>query len=511
MESYTDQEIVAQFLQTKNMECLTELFKRHSDLVYRTALRVMKNTSDADDIVQTVYCRIITKLHLYNNSGSFVGWMLKIVMHTCYNQLSSEKNRTKREKIIMSKQELFYSHTTNEKSEIIEKYLDKLPEIYRNPITLQILEGLTVKEVSEALQIPENTIRSQIARGLEKLRHSLQSAGFTLSIVAITEGIKAIPKVSSPELYKTTRFIQNSMAKKTSLSTTLAIAPKASSFFKTKLFASIFFVCIAVGVYFSQGKVLNAQTLNVPLKEKKTSLLKYTFEKEEDLSIFKIVSGSVAISPSKGMDTSKCLEIQHDSVLEIDISQFRLPIKLTFMSDYNYSDSNASFQGNIYAKDNFEDKKNIYGFYNITDKNTSKTYVFNKQELNQDSTEGYVGYWILLTLYISDEAIDIMERHNERGSIVLGKSKSNSKFYISCRTKTLIDNVTIEQVIDEDVPDYSQYAKYIAGMKYTQNPKSTKMKLDENISATFEVVEQSLFYKNINISTSYQAKPIQFK
>jgi DNA-directed RNA polymerase specialized sigma24 family protein len=49
---------------------------------------------------------------------------------------------------------------------MIEAHLNKLPEIYKAPITLKIMEGLSIKEVSDALEIPEKTIRSQIERGI---------------------------------------------------------------------------------------------------------------------------------------------------------------------------------------------------------------------------------------------------------------------------------------------------------------------------------------------------------
>ena len=102
LQQYTDADLVASYLESKGPQFLTELFTRHSDIVYRTALRIMKNPSDAEDIMQTVYCKMITSLHLYKGTGSVIGWMLQIVIHTCYNQLQSEKSRNNRDKKIMS-------------------------------------------------------------------------------------------------------------------------------------------------------------------------------------------------------------------------------------------------------------------------------------------------------------------------------------------------------------------------------------------------------------------------
>ena len=172
MQKYSDPELVALYLESKDLKYLTELFTRHSDIVYRTALRTMKNPSDAEDMMQFSYIKMIKNLHLYSGTGSVLGWMLQTVVYSCYDQLRSEKSRLNRERKIMSERVSTTTSKNEELKEMVDNHLSKLPEIYRAPITLQILEGLSIKEVSEVLQIPEKTIRSQIARGLEKLKVS---------------------------------------------------------------------------------------------------------------------------------------------------------------------------------------------------------------------------------------------------------------------------------------------------------------------------------------------------
>ena len=212
MQKYSDAELVALYDDSRDHCYLTELFTRHSDIIYRNAYRTMKNPSDAEDVMQTAFYEIITDIHRFRNfkdRGSVLGWMLQIVRHKCYDRLRSENNRLKREKKVMSERIAMTTPKNYELTEIIESHLNKLPKIYKEPITLQIMDGLSIKEVSDILEIPEKTIRSQIARGLEKLKLSLQSAGVTASVISVGDLLREIKQPMAPESFRTGQYFND--------------------------------------------------------------------------------------------------------------------------------------------------------------------------------------------------------------------------------------------------------------------------------------------------------------
>jgi RNA polymerase sigma-70 factor (ECF subfamily) len=102
MQQYSDEELVAMYKESRDHQYLTELFTRHSGLLYRSAFRTMKNPSDAEDILQTAYIKMISDLPNYKGTGSVIGWMLQVVIHTCYERFRSEKSRLIRERKVMS-------------------------------------------------------------------------------------------------------------------------------------------------------------------------------------------------------------------------------------------------------------------------------------------------------------------------------------------------------------------------------------------------------------------------
>lgn len=239
MKSYSDIELVDLFKSTNNQDFLAELLIRHNDVIYRTALRIMKNPADAEDILQTVYCIAVKDLNGFKGTGSVIGWLLQLVIHTCYNQKKSQKSRLNREKKTMHEKQQRNLSENNETIEIIEKHLDRLPEIYKAPIILQIMEGLTIREVSEVLKVPEKTIRSQIDRGLDKLKKSLQTVGITASIVSLGEMIQTIHKPQVPEVYKSLDYINGILKSRAILTSKVNGIALKKSFLSISIIASL--------------------------------------------------------------------------------------------------------------------------------------------------------------------------------------------------------------------------------------------------------------------------------
>ena len=78
MQKYSDDELVAKYKESLDHQFLTELFTRHSGVLYRSALRTTKSPSNAEDVMQTAYIKMISDLPNYKGTGSVIGWMLQV-------------------------------------------------------------------------------------------------------------------------------------------------------------------------------------------------------------------------------------------------------------------------------------------------------------------------------------------------------------------------------------------------------------------------------------------------
>jgi RNA polymerase sigma-70 factor (ECF subfamily) len=162
-----------------NARTFEEAFLPHLDAAYNLARWLVRNTHDAEDIVQEAYLRAFKFFGGYRG-GDTRAWVLKIVRNTSYSFL--QKNR------IADLAEEFDEqiHTTSTEhlgaeaallqladSRILHQALDELPVNFREVIVLRELEGMPYREIAEVTGIPVGTVMSSLSRARERLRQSL--------------------------------------------------------------------------------------------------------------------------------------------------------------------------------------------------------------------------------------------------------------------------------------------------------------------------------------------------
>ena len=470
MQNYTDEELVAKYKESRDHQFLTELFTRHSDILYRNALRKMKNPADAEDIIQTAYIKMINDLFLYKGTGSVIGWMLQVVIHTCFDRLRSEKSRLNRDKKIMSERIQTTQPKNYELTEMIETHLNKLPEIYKVPITLQIMDGLTIKEVSDALEIPEKTIRSQIARGLEKLKASLQSVGVTASVVSVGDMLREIQHPMTPEIFKSSQYFNSLYQKKAIASSKIAIVAGSKGIVSQSLVGVILvFAATAVSVlgwlHFTKEKPITTfvnpvQTQIVNNKEIK----KWNFENKKNLLEYQdlgMATGSIYLADSRGVDGSSALIVEDESLIELDISKYKFPIKISYKTDVLLSSNADGFDQKIFRKNYLKGQK-IYDFFELFEKT-----ILTVPKNNENYKLGYTGYWFFNEAYIDENSVDFWI-NGHRGDYLQGASDNKSKIFLYIRGKAIIDDLSIESIDIKSVPEKSNMEKAVSSLVFKE-------------------------------------------
>jgi RNA polymerase sigma factor (sigma-70 family) len=528
MQTTSDEELVANYIKSHDHQYLTELFKRHSDILYRNAFRKMKNPADAEDIMQIAYIKMLKDLPSYKGTGSVLGWMLLVVMHSCFDRLRSEKSRRNRDKKIMSERAQMVDPKNYELSEMIENHLNKLPEIYKVPITLKIIDGLTIKEVSEVLAIPEKTIRSQIERGLEKLKLSLQNVGVTASIISIGDMVKEIQQPITPELFKSNQYFNNLFQSKAAASTKLKIVVSPKDYMIKNTIGFLAFVTILTGTFFSWNHFSNndeivkprepSVTADInavkPLEDKQNLLLSKTwvFEDYKEFLDFKLIRGDIVGVGESGENNSNCMGVNLDTVIEIDISKFKLPLKISFVFDCTIPKGKTS-NGIVCVKGNLPSDKNIFSFVSLhPTPNVDVTKIINR---NNNSKSGFLGKWMSQKIYVSSNGIDSWLNGNRTG-VVLCTSKDNAKIYINFKDRTILDNLKIESIEENEAPDISPYVAYAASIPFIKGAKDyyslevqmAPLNLDKNSQAKLGICDSQTMIKvlGINQKMNIQAK-----
>ena len=160
------------------------------DSLYRTALRLTHNQQEAEDLVQETMLKAFRFSKSYQPGTNLRAWLFRILNTSAINRY--RKQATHPTPAALPEGEEFYLYnrirdlsgqelTTAAEDEVLSKYLDEdvykalndLPYNFRMPVILADIEGMSYKEIAEALQIPIGTVMSRISRARRQLQQSL--------------------------------------------------------------------------------------------------------------------------------------------------------------------------------------------------------------------------------------------------------------------------------------------------------------------------------------------------
>ena len=151
------------------------LFDSFSPKFFALCLRYMKSTDDAEDVLQEGMVKIFTKLPEYKGKGSFEGWMRRIVVNTCLDQI--RKNQKLKFDVSIDKEEYKLSMNAHilenmSANELIEE-IKKMPPGYRVVFNMFAIEGYSHQEIAEKLGVKESTSKSQYLRARAYLKERI--------------------------------------------------------------------------------------------------------------------------------------------------------------------------------------------------------------------------------------------------------------------------------------------------------------------------------------------------
>jgi RNA polymerase sigma-70 factor, ECF subfamily len=159
--------------QKGNDKAFLELFQQYEQDLYRMAFIYVKNQNDALDVVQETAYRSFKSIKDLKEPKYFKTWLMRIAISCSLDILRKRKN------VVPLKPDFdeYISGIHNEDltSEITLKgFIEELHEDEKSVILLRFYQGMTLKEVSETLEIPLGTAKTILYRGLAKLRKELE-------------------------------------------------------------------------------------------------------------------------------------------------------------------------------------------------------------------------------------------------------------------------------------------------------------------------------------------------
>ena len=179
MPTYTEQDIIAGC--RKNNRAVQEhLYKQYYCVFLKVCARYAKSMQDAEQLLNDGFLKVFTQIDKFGNTGSFEGWMKRVMVNTCLDYLRS--NYLKEEMTMhvnaMPVEESNLS-VSNEGLENIEfrallSIIQCLPSMTRTVFNLFVFEGFNHKEISEQLDISEGTSHWHVHQARNMLQKKIK-------------------------------------------------------------------------------------------------------------------------------------------------------------------------------------------------------------------------------------------------------------------------------------------------------------------------------------------------
>ena len=188
----TEDRLLIARLQARDETAVHELAERYGSRIYQLALRQMKNQEDAEEVTQDVLMKVFRKISAFRGESALSSWIYRITFNTAMSRLRTSKvaraaqqrewNRDgDDEKLREAQQPADWSHMPDEEllraqlRRAVVAAIQDLPEIYRAPVVLRDIEGLSTEEASTRLHVKDQTLKSRLHRGRLMLRERLQA------------------------------------------------------------------------------------------------------------------------------------------------------------------------------------------------------------------------------------------------------------------------------------------------------------------------------------------------
>ncbi len=149
------------------------LVDQHRTRAYTLALRILRSTSDAEEVAQDAFVRVWTALPGFRGESSFSTWMYRIVARRAFDRAQVLRNRRARE----LEEEHLPERAAPEggdddtlQAALLQRLVAGLSAAQRSAVTMFYYEGRSVEQVAELLGMPENTVKTHLLRARAALR-----------------------------------------------------------------------------------------------------------------------------------------------------------------------------------------------------------------------------------------------------------------------------------------------------------------------------------------------------
>ena len=171
----------------------------HMPSLYTAAMRMTRNSSDAEDLVQETYLKAFRAYDGFEEGTNLKAWLYRILTNTFINTYRAKKRRPEAD--VEDVEDLYLYHRLvgysgsnlgrSAEDEVLSRFTDEavktaiesLPESFRMTVLLADVEGFSYKEIAGIMDVPVGTVMSRLHRGRGALQKALHDFGLERGLV----------------------------------------------------------------------------------------------------------------------------------------------------------------------------------------------------------------------------------------------------------------------------------------------------------------------------------------
>jgi RNA polymerase sigma-70 factor (ECF subfamily) len=168
------------------------LIRTYNQRLYRLARSILRNDSEAEDVLQEAYLRAFAHLDGFRGDSALSTWLSRIVINEALGRLRKRRRMPVTEipedrlkgydggasiipfPLVSSEADPERTMAQRQILNLVERATDDLPEIYRTVFVARVIEGLSMEETAEALSIKPETVKTRLFRARRLVREAIE-------------------------------------------------------------------------------------------------------------------------------------------------------------------------------------------------------------------------------------------------------------------------------------------------------------------------------------------------
>lgn len=176
----TDQQLISQTLDGQTA-AFGVLVRKYQDRLFNSMVHLLRNRSDAEDVVQDAFLQALRKLDTFQGNSQFYTWLFRIARNTAISKLRRKKPTVSLESTASEQRLDFPDDGPTPSTEMerrerqtgLMRAMDQLSGEHREILILREMEEQNYETISEILDLPVGTVRSRLHRARSQLKELL--------------------------------------------------------------------------------------------------------------------------------------------------------------------------------------------------------------------------------------------------------------------------------------------------------------------------------------------------